>query len=84
MGSWLKCLCGARIHTNFFTGSDIYKLIKDADYDALQEPLTWQTLQDLFYQKGITVHQCKSCGRLAVEWDGGGGITFYKPEVKGR
>lgn len=84
MGSWLNCICGARIHTNFFTGTDIYKLIKDADYDAVGEPLTWQKLQDLFFQKGVTVYHCRSCGRLAIEWGDDGGVTFYKLEGTGR
>jgi membrane protein DedA with SNARE-associated domain len=49
MGSWLECLCGRRIHTNFFTGTNIYKLIKDADYDALEDPVDRHKLSGLFF-----------------------------------
>ncbi len=81
MGSWLECLCGGVIHTNFFTGTDIYKLIKDADYDAIEDPVDRGKLSDLFFGKGVTVYHCKRCGRLIVEWEDGG-PTFYLPESK--
>jgi hypothetical protein len=55
MGSWLECLGGGRIHTNLFTGTNIYKLIKDADYDAIKDPVDRDKLSDLFFRRGITV-----------------------------
>jgi hypothetical protein len=82
MGSWIKCLCGNLIHTNFFTGTNIYKLIKDADYDAIEDPIDREKISVLFFNKGITVYHCESCSRLIVEWDDKGDITFYLPEGK--
>jgi hypothetical protein len=82
MGSWLECLCGGLIHTNFFTGTSIYKLIKDADYDAIEDPVDREKLSDLFFRKGVTVFRCESCGRLIVDWDDGNNPTYYLPEDK--
>jgi hypothetical protein len=83
MTSWLECLCGNLIHTNLFTGTRIYKLLQDADYDAIEDPVDREKLSDLFLEKGITVYRCQQCGRLAVEWNKEGDPTFYLPEVKG-
>ncbi len=83
MGSWFECLCGARIHKNLFTGTNICKLVKDSDYDAIEDPVDRDKLADLFFHKGITVYRCSRCGRLAVEWEDSG-PTFYSPEGKGR
>jgi hypothetical protein len=82
MTSWLECLCGRPIHTNLFAGTSIYKLLKDADYDAIVDPVDRGKLSDLFFVKGITVYRCEACGRLAVEWNDDGEPTFYLPEVK--
>jgi hypothetical protein len=82
MGSWMKCMCGGLIHTNMFSGTSIYQLIKDADYDALEDPVDRDKLSDLFFRKGVTVYRCHSCGRLLVEWDDEGVPTFYLPEGK--
>ena len=81
MGSWFQCLCGGAIHTNFFTGTNISKLIKDADYDAIEDPVNREKLSDLFFEKGVTVYRCERCGRLIVEWEDGN-PTFYQPERK--
>ncbi len=82
MGSWLECLCGARIHTNFFTGTNISKLITDSDYDAIEDPVDREKLSDLFFRKGVTVYHCSRCGRLIVEWNNDDNPTFYLPEGK--
>jgi hypothetical protein len=82
MGSWIECFCGARIHTNLFSGTDIYRLIVDSDYDAVEDPVDRDKLADLFLNKGIPVYHCRSCGRLLVEWDDKGGPTVYLPEGK--
>jgi len=65
-----------------FTGTSIYQLIKDADYDAVEDPVDRDKLSDLFFKKGVTVYRCHSCGRLLVEWDDKGAPTFYLPEGK--
>jgi len=78
MGSWLECLCGGRIHTNLFTGTNIYRLIRDTDYDAIEDPVDRDKLSDLFFKKGIPVYRCEKCGRLIVEWEDGE-PTFYLP-----
>jgi hypothetical protein len=82
MGSWMECLCGARIHTNLFTGTAIYRLIKDSDYDAIEDPVDRGKLSDLFFKKGVTLYHCSRCGRLIVAWDEKAGPTFYLPEEK--
>ncbi len=82
MGSWIECICGGLIHTNMFTGTKIYQLIEDADYDAIEDPIDRDKLYDLFFKKGVTVYRCHSCGRLLVEWGDKGVPTFYLPEVK--
>jgi hypothetical protein len=82
MGSWIRCLCGSLIHINMFTGTNIYQLIKDSDYDAVDDPVDRDKLSDLFFKKGVPVYQCSTCGRLLVEWDPEGGPTFYLPEGK--
>jgi hypothetical protein len=80
MGSWMTCKCGARIHLNMFSGTHIYQLIEDSDYDAVEDPIDRNKLEDLFLKKGITVYPCLSCGRLFVEWNRKGGLTVYLPE----
>ncbi len=82
MGSWIECICGSLIHTNMFTGTKIYQLIEDTDYDAIDDPVDRDKLDDLFFKKGVTVYHCHSCGRLLVEWDDKGVPTFYLSEVK--
>jgi hypothetical protein len=82
MGSWLRCICGGVIHTNLFAGENICRLIKDSDYDAIEDPVDREKLSDLFFNKGIPVYHCSRCGRLLVEWDEEGGPTFYLPEGK--
>jgi len=74
MGSRLECLCGNLVYTNHF-----YMLIKDTDYDAVEAPVDYDKLSNLFW-KGIMAYRCGSCGRLIVEWDGQTGPTFYLPE----
>lgn len=83
MGSWIKCLCGGLIHTNLFTGTSVYRLIKDSDYDSLEEPIDVGKLSHLFFSLGIPVFRCHKCGRLAVEWDPANDPVFYLPEGKG-
>ncbi len=91
MGSWIKCLCGMLIHTNMFCGTPVYMLVKDSDYDALdnnEEPEAWNKaidrskVEDLFLHKGTPVYQCTHCGRLVVEWKQELGPMFYLPELK--
>jgi hypothetical protein len=66
-----------------FTGTHIYQLIEDSDYDALEDPVDQDKVSDLFFKKGVTVYRCHACGRLLVEWDEGkGGPVFYLPEQK--
>jgi hypothetical protein len=82
MGSWIQCLCGAFIHTNLFTGTDVYRLLKDSEYDSLDDPVDRDKLETLFFTKGIPVYRCKECGRLVVEWDNESAPLFYLPEEK--
>lgn len=82
MGSWLHCLCGAKIHTNLFAGTGVYRLLKDADYDSVVDPVDRDKLETLFFVQGIPVYHCKACGRLVVEWDKESGPLFYVPEQK--
>lgn len=80
MGSWLKCSCGASIHTNLFAGAGVCRLIRDSDYDSLDDPVDRAGLEALFFSKGIPVYRCTACGRLAVEWDRGSAPVFYTPD----
>lgn len=82
MGSWITCLCGGLIHTNLFAGTTVYRLISDADYDALGDPIDRDKLESLFFEKGIAVYRCQACGRLVVQWDKQGKHLFYAPEGK--
>lgn len=36
-----------------FTGTKIYQLIEDADYDAVEDPVDRDKLDDLFFKKGL-------------------------------
>ena len=81
MGSWLICKCGKRIHKNLFTGTDIYKVINDADYDKLEDPVDRNKVEKLFFE-GVTLYRCKSCKRIAIEWEGWESPIFYIPENK--
>jgi hypothetical protein len=65
-----------------FSGTHIYQLIEDSDYDAVEDPVDRDKLEGLFFKKGITAYRCLSCGRLLVEWDKKGGLTVYLPEGK--
>jgi len=80
MGSWITCPCGASIHTNLFAGTTVYRLISDSDYDALEGPVDRGKLEALFFDHGIPAYRCKSCGRLAVQWDKEQAPVFYAPE----
>lgn len=80
MGSWITCTCGGLIHTNPFCGPPVYSLIKDSDYDSVDDPVDRDKLSDLFFNKGVPVYYCQRCGRLAVEWDSNDGPRFYTPE----
>jgi hypothetical protein len=82
MGSWITCLCGALIHTNLFAGTTVYRLISDADYDALDDPIDRDKLEALFFEKGIPLYRCQACNRLVVRWDKQGKHLFYVPEGK--
>jgi len=82
MGSWIECLCGTRLHTNLFTGTNVYRLINDSDYDTIEDLVDRDKLSDLFFNKGIPVYCCARCGRLVVEWPEQGGPSFYLPEGK--
>jgi hypothetical protein len=63
-----------------FSGTRIYQLIEDSDYDAVEDPVDRDKLENLFIKKGITVYPCLHCGRLLVEWDKKGNLTIYRPE----
>jgi hypothetical protein len=65
-----------------FSGTKIYQLIEDADYDAIEDPVDREKLEDIFFKKGVTVYRCHSCGRLVIEWDDKGVPMFYLPEAK--
>ena len=82
MGSWIKCLCGYLIHTNLFAGENVFMLIKDSDYDSVEDPVDRDKLSDLFFRKGIPVYICSRCGRLLVDLGEERGPTFYQPEGK--
>ena len=79
MSSWLRCDCGNLIHTNLFTGTGIFKLVLDEDFDRLVEPFDAEAVHDLFWH-GHTVYRCRPCGRLYVQWARGGELTVYLPE----
>jgi hypothetical protein len=80
MVSWIRCKCGGLINLNMFSGTHIYQLIEDSDYDAVEDPVSRDQLENLFFKKGITVYPCLNCGRLLVEWDEKSGLTVYLPE----
>jgi hypothetical protein len=65
-----------------FSGTHIYQLIEDSDYDAVEDPVDRDKLEDLFFRKGLTVYCCPSCGRLLIGWDEKSGLTVYLPEGK--
>lgn len=79
MGSWLNCPCGGRIHTNAFAGAGVCRLIRDSDYDAVEDPVDREKLEDLFFHAGVPVYRCGKCGRLAVEWSAESPPVFYTP-----
>ena len=79
MGSWLDCPCGAKIHQNLFAGTGVFRLIRDSDYDAIEEPVDRSKMEDLFFKAGTPVFRCGRCGRLAVEWDPQKEVVFYTP-----
>ncbi len=76
MASWMRCECGNLIHTNLFSGTKVYLLIRDDEFDALPEPLTSRE----FIRAARTVLHCSRCGRLAVHWVRGGNPTVYVEE----
>jgi hypothetical protein len=65
-----------------FSGTHIYQLIEDSDYDAVEDPVDRDKLEGLFFKNGVTVYRCLNCGRLLVEWDEKSGLTVYLPEGK--
>jgi len=82
MGSWMTCKCGGLVHLNMFSGTHIYQLVEDSDYDAVEDPIDRDKLEGLFFRKGVTVYRCHSCGRLLIEWDDKDGLSVYLPEGK--
>ncbi len=82
MGSWMTCVCGGLIHLNMFAGTHICQLIEDADYDMVEDPVDREKIEDLYFKKGVTVYRCLTCGRLAIDWEDNGNVTFYLPELK--
>jgi hypothetical protein len=80
MGSWIQCPCGQSLHTNPFAGAEVYRLIKDSEYDAVADPVGRDQLEALFMEAGRSVYRCSQCGRLAVEWDPSR-VTFYTPSA---
>jgi hypothetical protein len=79
MSSWTTCPCGAKIHTNPFAGAEVYRLVRDSDYDAVNDPVDREALESLFFKSGKPAYRCAACGRIAVEWDGASPV-FYLPE----
>ena len=81
MASWIRCRCGELVYTNLFSGADVYSLILDSDYDAVQRPADDDAFSRLFLS-GREVFRCKVCRRLIVYWDKGeqGAATFYSEE----
>lgn len=81
MSSWLKCPCGHSIHTNPFAGTSVYRLILDADYDSATQQPSLETLESLFFEKGVPVYRCSHCGRIAIDWGRNADCAFYRPEA---
>jgi hypothetical protein len=79
MGSWLKCDCGHLIHTNMFCGANVYRLIRDDEFDELAENAPPEEFRNLFFS-GREVFHCKNCGRLIVQWEKGGKLSVYVEE----
>jgi hypothetical protein len=65
-----------------FAGTGVSQLIKDSDYDSVEDPVDRQKLEDLYFRKGRTVYPCGICGRLLIQWDDNDAPQFYKPEGK--
>jgi hypothetical protein len=80
VGSWIKCKCGCDVHTNLFAGADVYQLIRDADYNAVEDPVDRDKLADLFFKKGKPVYRCSGCSRIIVEWNTEVECSFYALE----
>jgi tetratricopeptide (TPR) repeat protein len=81
MGSWIKCRCGAAVHTNPHAGAPVYWLIRDTDYESLlNDNIDWKKTSDIFLEKGISVYRCSECNRLIVEWEKQKAPVYYLPE----
>lgn len=82
MASWVQCACGNRIHTNLFAGAQVYRLIKDEEYDRLESPGESDAASRLFLS-GREVFRCAACSRLIVFWERSGEPRYYVEESVG-
>jgi hypothetical protein len=82
MGSWLRCVCGNQIHTNLFSSANVYRLIRDDEWDALGDEPKWRDVSVLFV-RNREVFSCPKCSRLIVFWDRDGEPTYYTQEPHG-
>ena len=79
MASWIKCDCGNLIHTNLFAGANVFRLIRDDEWDALGESPHWRDVSVLFVLSR-EVFRCTKCARLIVFWERDGTPTIYRQD----
>ncbi len=81
MASNIRCVCGASVHTNLFSGANVYRLIRDDEFEQMPESPDPDVASRLFLG-GREVFRCSACSRLIVFWDRSaiGRPTFYSEE----
>ena len=62
-----------------FSGANVFRLIRDDEWDALGESPAWQDVSVAFVRSRETF-RCAKCSRLVVFWERDGSPTFYREE----
>jgi hypothetical protein len=79
MSSWLVCPCGTRIATGSFPNPGVGRVISEASYDAVEDPVDRKGIARLFLG-GDLLARCPSCSRLLLQSEDGVTRSFVEEQ----
>ena len=67
MSSWIRCKCGALVHTNLFSGANIGLIVTDTFLDTLPGDISRdEAIGRLAVGAETSFIRCKACPRVFV------------------
>ena len=79
MSNWVDCPCGHAIGLGAFPNHDVFRLISEEQYEAVEDPVDRPKLARLFLSGQVLV-RCPDCRRVLVKWADGADFESFTSE----